>query len=89
MLDLGGKSQRKAIRELKARVNQRTVINFYPHFSKMGDLVGDCSDRVLTCQFDNPFPKDYVRLDHNSVKGSEIIFQKCSINCFTGNMGKC
>ena len=57
LLDFGGKSQRQTIKELKGRVNQKTVINFYLHFAKVGEPVGDCSDTYLTSQFKIPLLK--------------------------------
>lgn len=42
------KAKKKATGELKAKVNPKSVINFYLHFSKVGELAGDWRDTILT-----------------------------------------
>lgn len=57
-LTLVVKAKARQLKELKGRVNQKTAINFYLHFSKVGEPVGDYSDVYLTSQFKNPALRD-------------------------------
>lgn len=65
------KAKDRQLKELKGRVNRKTVINFYLCFSEVGEADGGCSDTDSTSQFKNPALED-GRL--NWVEKSEIIF---------------